>query len=369
MNKFDFSVSELLFDCFMSRRKVYCYGATNEAVLFIEKYPGIFNGVIDRAHSPKSVWSGIECRDIEDIDDQAIVINCVTAGHAWSVDQDLKKKTPFVLHIFHLFTLLSNNHQFSIDGLSPVLREWADFPAIFLENIKFYEEFCSVLHDKASVEIYRDYLDARICGDILLMGQNKKFIDPAIMYFQDFLPRLDDYTFLDVGAFDGHNTLAFLKQNKYARAMCFDPNPDNVKNVERNLTEHRDRTIIIQTLLGAENGIFSIEPCGSSTAKIDSITKSSVRVEQTSLDNIYVEHQLGTQKVFLKMDVEGSESDILRGASEFLKGKENILALSCYHKSRDLETLWPLVKQFSEGRNVFLRHLTTGACETVLFIC
>ncbi|MDC0435186.1 FkbM family methyltransferase [bacterium] len=369
MNKFEFSVSELLFDCFMSRRKVYCYGATHEAVLFIERYPGFFNGVIDRAHSAQSVWAGIECRDIKDIDDQAIVINCITAGHAWSVDQDLKKRTPFVLHIFELFMLLSDNHQFNIDGLSPVIREWAGFPSIFLENIRFYEEFSSVFRDKASVEIYRDYLDARICGDILLMGQDKTFVDPATMYFQDFLPQLDDYMFLDVGAFDGLNSLAFIKQNQDAKVMCFDPNPDNVKNVECNLAEHRDRAIIIQALLGAENGMFSIEPSGSSTAKIHNITKSSVRVEQTTLDNIYIEHQLGTEKVFLKMDVEGSESDILRGASEFLKGKENILALSCYHKSKDLETLWPLVKPFSKGRNVLLRHFTTGACETVLFIC
>lgn len=364
----DFSVSEYLFDCFLSRRKVYCYGATHEAALFIEKYPDFFDGVVDRSREAGTFWCGIECRNISEIDDQSIVVNCVVAAHAWSVDQELRGKTTFVLHIFQLLALMSDNHQFNVDGLSPVIKEWAKFPTVFLANINFYAAFANELTDETSAGVYRDYLDARLCGDILLMGINKSFCDPATMYFQEFLPTLDQYLFLDVGAFDGLNSLAFLQNSQNTRALCFDPNPDNIKQAEINLVEYKDRACIVEALIGAEKGTFDIEPNGSSTAKTDIASASSITVEQTTLDDVYRVHELENEKVFLKMDVEGSESDILLGASEFLKGENNVLALSCYHKSKDLETLWPIVKHFAEGKNVSFRHLTSGACETVLFI-
>lgn len=290
MEKPHFSASELLFDCFLSRRRTYCYGATQEASLFMDRHPGVFDALVDRKFPPGERWNGLPCAELDDIDSDSIVINCVTAANTWGVDQTLQQRTPYVLQLFDLLALLSDNPQFDIEGLSPIIRDWKRFPSVFLQNIEFFEALSSRFADDTSTGVYRDYLDARITGSILTLGRDKAFCDPATMYFQPFLPPLDAFVFLDVGAFDGQNSVAFLNRTQQTRSICVEPDPANVRAIESNLTGLEQRVAVEQVLLGDSAGEFEIEPDGSSTAKIQTATQSSIRVRQCTLDALSMTH-------------------------------------------------------------------------------
>ena len=70
---------------------------------------------------------------------------------------------------------------------------------------------------------------------------------------------------------------------------------------------------------------------------------------------------------FIKMDVEGAESEALLGAAQSLRTFRPKLALTVYHRLTDFWTIPQSVDRLSPGYRFYLRHFTIHAEETVLF--
>ena len=70
------------------------------------------------------------------------------------------------------------------------------------------------------------------------------------------------------------------------------------------------------------------------------------------------------------MDIEGSELEALQGAAKTIKKNMPKLAICCYHKKNDIVDLYHCVEQFGNSQEryqIYLRHHSNGACETVLY--
>ena len=361
------SLSEFLFDVFLSKRRVLLYGATDEARLLIETFPDVFHGIIDRQLPQGNKWNGLG--SVNAIKEGDIVINCVCAANAWAVEQRIKRSTAYQLHVYKFLKLVDKNHYFDSDRLNPVIRDWSVFPQVFLKNILFFNSLMDSFDDLESKVVFRDYLDSRLSGDIMLLGGGRTLIDPETMYFPEFLPEQRSRVFLDIGGFDGANSLAALRTGNGTNAIICEPEPNNLTLLNNQLAGYQDRCFIEPVMVGDSNTDCYIQSNGPSSMKSEESGFGSVKVQQMTLDDLYEKYDLDRQNVFLKVDVEGGERFVFQKASRFLRSKQkNVLALSVYHRADDFVTLIPLIREFCKNRKMRLRHMTAGFAETVLFV-
>ena len=86
----------------------------------------------------------------------------------------------------------------------------------------------------------------------------------------------------------------------------------------------------------------------------------------TSIDEA-VEKQNLEKVDFIKMDVEGAELPVLKGAAKTLKRFKPKLALSAYHRPDDFRRIPEFIKSVSPGYRLYLGHYSIHAEETVLY--
>jgi FkbM family methyltransferase len=145
----------------------------------------------------------------------------------------------------------------------------------------------------------------------------------ADMAFLLHLLREDDL-FLDLGANVGSYTV-LASRVCGARSIAVEPDPEAVVRLRRNVeaNEVGNLVVITETALGAAPGVarFSI---GDDTMNrvVADVSETSREVKLMSLDSI-----IGDRRpTMIKMDVEGYEAEVLKGARETLK-METLLAV------------------------------------------
>jgi FkbM family methyltransferase len=134
-------------------------------------------------------------------------------------------------------------------------------------------------------------------------------------------------TFLDVGAHNGYYTLlAANRVGKEGRVVAFEPSPRERRRLRWNLALNRCQNVAVEpcalganegtaplfVVQGRETGFNSLRP-----PALDEPTRQ-VRVNVDTLDR-YMAHSDLAAVHFIKMDVEGAELEVLRGASETLR--------------------------------------------------
>ena len=128
-------------------------------------------------------------------------------------------------------------------------------------------------------------------------------------------------TFFDVGANAGFFSLVAARLvGPRGRCVAFDPAPENVASVreqiELNALSH---CTAMEQAVGAAAGraTFSFSTPGDSTGHLgeSAAGEASRTVEVTTLDEAARRHG---RPAFVKVDVEGAEVDVLRGASDLL---------------------------------------------------
>ena len=100
--------------------------------------------------------------------------------------------------------------------------------------------------------------------------------------------------------------------------------------------------------LGDDNGMATIVEAKENYSS-NHIGSSGTSVEIKTIDS------LGIQIDFLKIDTEGYEANILKGAAETIKKYKPIIAMSAYHKPEDKIEL-PAVLNSIAPYNCELRH-------------
>lgn len=138
----------------------------------------------------------------------------------------------------------------------------------------------------------------------------------------EHLPRTD--VFVDVGANVGYYTLLALKYGKHAIAV--EPQPRNLQCLYESLEANRwtDRAEIFPVGLGPQPTLSTLfGASGPSASLVRNWAKYGSSYKQTipvlTLDIVMGERFIG-REVFVKIDVEGYEYEVLRGASKTANG-------------------------------------------------
>lgn len=137
---------------------------------------------------------------------------------------------------------------------------------------------------------------------------------------------------LDVGANIGLTSLEFARRAD--RVLAFEPNPPTADRLERNLGANEFANVTIRrTAVGAEAGTITFHESAQATLSSATIVPPelvrSFEVPVTTLDAEW--NAAGRPRVSaLKIDVEGGELDVLRGASELLASERPAILLEAW---------------------------------------
>jgi len=172
----------------------------------------------------------------------------------------------------------------------------------------------------------------------------------------------DDVVF-DVGAYVGDTALWFSRLVRHrGKVYAFEPEPENFRklNLERNRTQN---IVPLPLALSDDEGEMVIFGSGSSATVAND--DNGIPVMVTTIGKIVKDNNL-TRIDFIKMDVEGHELNVLKGAAETIKTFEPSLALSAYHRGDDLVVLPKLLLALNPEYKFYLKHCSCTWIETVL---
>jgi FkbM family methyltransferase len=133
-----------------------------------------------------------------------------------------------------------------------------------------------------------------------------------------------DDIFLDIGANVGYFTCLAASRN-IKQTIAFEPDPLNCEVLNLNLLLNRFKpgaVKVIQKALGSTVGTLKFHRANVANTGISGFTTcntvASFDVEVDTLDHLFATGEI-PQATIIKMDVEGWEEEVLRGALDFLK--------------------------------------------------
>lgn len=128
----------------------------------------------------------------------------------------------------------------------------------------------------------------------------------------------------DVGAFIGLYALALAKRvGPQGRVVAFEPSAPNCAILKQHVRlNHVKNTLeVVQAAVGAEKGRVQFQDDGSSESHVianPNTPQSAASIQMVTLDEVFV----GKRLDILKIDVEGFEEQVLRGADGLLRDTE-----------------------------------------------
>ncbi len=220
------------------------------------------------------------------------------------------------------------------------------------------------LNDRLADERSRDVLDAvlafRQTLDPLML---KPVLDDDDLYAPKGLIEFSDHeVYVDGGSYDGDTIRTFARcvGNKFKHVYAFEPDPVTYQALTRNFSDE-PRVEPIHAGLHREKGVLRFKDDASRGAIFSS--EGEIEMPVTTLDDVVG----GGPLTYIKMNIEGAEIDALAGAKTVIQRELPKLALSVYHRPSDLWRIPEIVRQFSDGYDLYLRQHDGGIIETVLY--
>lgn len=248
-----------------------------------------------------------------------------------------------VISFFHLFWKYPGIFlpYFSIDTPDKTIRE--------AELIK---ECFALFEDESSRKEFLAQIKWRLWADY-------NGLSSPVAYTQYFPDDLFDITsddiFIDCGAFNGDTLKNFLhKQNSsFGKYLAFEPDPVNfnqLKSFAAALPEDV-RNKIVAEQFGVSDTRKTLNFSSDGSVQSSFSETGNIKVDCVGID----EYLHGGRVSYIKMDAEGAEPDIIRGAAESIVKFNPILAISVYHQYNHLWILPLLMKKISDNYKYFLR--------------
>jgi FkbM family methyltransferase len=136
-----------------------------------------------------------------------------------------------------------------------------------------------------------------------------------------------------------------LSELKPRRIYAFEPSSQNFLLLKKTVRLNAlSNVVLVKKSLGAKRGRTRIYPygVGSFVSEIYGRPKGE-EVEVVSIDEFAKENAL--EVGLIKLDVEGSEYDVIAGARETIKTFRPILIVCLYHRGKDFFEIPRLVKE------------------------
>jgi len=177
---------------------------------------------------------------------------------------------------------------------------------------------------------------------------------------------------LDVGGCWGDTALYFASLvGPEGRVFTFEFDPESLEILRANLAlnpELAGRIEVVEKALWDRTGeTLEVVQAGRCTSVVEAGAHgNAIRVETITLDE-FIEQRGLDRLDFVKMDVEGAECNVLRGASASLERYAPRLAVAAYHRDDDLVRIPELIASPGLEWRLYLDTFSAVEAETVLF--
>ncbi len=245
--------------------------------------------------------------------------------------------------------------------LAPYVPVFGDiyFTDEFLsENENLIREAYNCLEDDTSRKTFNNILKYRISGNPHYLFDCETRRD---VVFKEII-RLDkNEAYADLGAYRGDTIEEFLSMTEgvFDSIVAFEPDSKNYKKCLEyvcGLSEETQKKIRILNMASwnkKDTLVFDGEG-GRNSTLVPQKDKKMSPVAVSDLDSILK----GDRCTYVKMDVEGAETETLEGMKETIRLYKPKLTVSAYHKTPDIITLPLKIKELSADYRIFLRHHT-----------
>lgn len=194
----------------------------------------------------------------------------------------------------------------------------------------------------------------------------------------------NDEIFVDVGAFNGDTLrgFTFATQGKFRHYYGFEPSEHNFKSLHQNRAmmglPERNVTLEQQAVGSASGEVPFIADqgggshvvgkdgpgVGTSVLGAGRQEKQVTMVPAISLDEYFQDKEPAS---LIKLDVEGEEMSVLRGAEGLLKKHKPKLAVCAYHLPTDIPDILHYLSSLDLGYKFGLRHHNNSHWDTVIY--
>ncbi len=232
-------------------------------------------------------------------------------------------------------------------------------------DVKEIEEVIKGLCDKKSVDTFENLLKYRVCNDAEMI--KKVYESGHKQYFpvDEFLPICQDEVFVDAGGYNGETSYQFAQWTGDSYSKIYILEPDRLMAA---VTREYIKIKNLQNVILLNKGAYSCETELSFHSDFLSGSSHITGDGERSIQTISIDGMLaGDRASFIKMDIEGAETEALIGAEKTITKYRPKLAISVYHNEDDLWKIPYYIRKKYPWYKLYMRHYTTITTETVLY--
>lgn len=243
--------------------------------------------------------------------------------------------------------------------------------AFFSQNEDRIEANCRALADEDSRLLYRQLIGFRRNPCFFATPRKYSCLD---QYFpEDIVKLTNTESFIDCGAFFGDTVSEFSKRVNgcFISAVAFEPDADNYRILCKNTADDKRVIPLKFGLWSCETTLTFLSGYSDGCYLVDTGRNSGwnpedriVSVDVVSIDSI----PACAGATFIKMDIEGSELEALKGAQKTIAANRPKLAISIYHSDKDIIDIIEYIRTAYPFYRLYVRqHSPSTVNETVLY--
>ena len=221
-------------------------------------------------------------------------------------------------------------------------------------------ETLELFEDTDSREVYIKNLTAHLSRDYSAYAASNN----CCQYFPQDVPLGRGYTnVVDCGAYNGDTLLQLINKAKVCTYVGFEPETSNFQNLVGTaslISDENLRVFLYPCAVSNVNRMSFITAKEGSSAVADSGTHATQLI---CIDDVLPHFE----PTFVKMDVEGAETDALIGAKKIICDYRPDLAICVYHYVNDIFEIPLMLHQWGLGYKFYLRAHSSCTMETVLY--
>lgn len=348
--------------CFQNKtsKKVYIYGYGMMGKFVYQQLKGKYQieGYIDSDTKKQNMQTEEQIRvyDLSDIKKESSIIIASLVG--WSAIYQKCIRLGY-FNCCHYEELAFFDH---------TLPHWNQaFENMAHSICRHWDKYLQIYHrlsDKVSKEVFENIIQFRLtlnirysesAHELSTKNGEQAYFDPGIVKTSD------KEVFIDCGGYCGETTKQFIQfvSGKYHKIYIFEPDARLAKRTATDLRNENNITIYPYGV-GKEESILYFNAVGDASGNFSMNGTERVRVVKIS--------DLVKEKIsYIKMDIEGMESEALHGVHEIIERDRPKLAISVYHKCDDIFAIAEQVLNYRKDYHLYLRHYSLNCDDTVMY--
>jgi len=239
-------------------------------------------------------------------------------------------------------------------------QKMLDDKQFFRNHKQDLQDIYEILEDEKSKTVFENILKFRASSRFKYMKKAIGSDAPETQYVVPEIKFSDHEVIVDCGAYIGDTAQKFQAASPGCLIIGLEPDNQNYK-ILSNLRS--DRLIPYQCGAWSEDTTLCFDNAGGRKDDGAISETGNVKIKVKALDNL-LECQNAT---YIKMDIEGSELEALKGAENIIKKNKPKLAICIYHKPQDLFEIPLFIRKLNSSYRLYVHHHSWTAGETVLY--